>query len=59
MSSQRQAAQAMIDGERIKLPGPATFSLHERAARAGRNPATGAAMDIPVKRTVHFKEWTK
>ncbi|WP_278278535.1 MULTISPECIES: HU family DNA-binding protein [Acidithiobacillus] len=31
------------------------FTLHIIAARAGRNPKTGKSVDVPEKRTVHFK----
>ncbi len=48
-------AQALIDGESLTLPGLGTFSLKERAARAGHNPVTGEILQIPAKRSVHFK----
>jgi|AOMQ01.1.fsa_nt_gi DNA-binding protein HU-beta len=47
--------QTLIDGHDIKLPGLGTFSLKDRAARTGRNPATGESLEIPTKRTVQFK----
>ena len=34
------------DGKRISLPGFGTFKLNYRAARKGRNPATGEEIDI-------------
>ena len=48
-------AQALIDGESLNLPGFGTFSLKERAARPGHNPATGERIQISAKRSVHFK----
>jgi DNA-binding protein HU-beta len=48
-------AQTLIAGQNITLPGLGTFSLKERAARMGRNPATGESVQIPAKRSVHFK----
>lgn len=45
----------VLDGERVILPGFGSFSISERQARTGRNPATGAQMTIPASRTVRFK----
>ena len=39
----------------FRYPGFGTFKISERAARKGRNPQTGAAMDIPASKTVRFK----
>ena len=32
-----------------------TFEMKHRKARKGRNPATGAEIDIPAKNTVNFR----
>ena len=40
---------------RIALPGIGTFSVEERAARVGRNPATGAEIQIPAKKAIKLK----
>ena len=40
---------------RIALPGIGVFSVEERAARTGRNPATGQEIQIPARRVVKFK----
>lgn len=37
------------------IHGLGTFSVTERAAREGRNPQTGATIQIPAKRTVSVK----
>ncbi|HEX7381403.1 MAG TPA: integration host factor subunit beta [Nevskiaceae bacterium] len=42
-------------GERVEIRGFGSFSLHYRAARAGRNPKTGTAVEVPAKRVPHFK----
>lgn len=42
-------------GERVQLPGFGSFSISERAARTGRNPATGATIHIPASKSVRFK----
>ena len=36
------------------LPGLGKLKLKNRAARMGRNPATGATISIPAKRVVKF-----
>jgi len=42
------------DGE-VNLPGFGKFVVKTRAARKGRNPATGEAMDIAEKQVMSFK----
>jgi DNA-binding protein HU-beta len=42
-------------GEKIQLVGFGTFEVSERAAREGRNPATGEAMQISAARAPKFK----
>jgi DNA-binding protein HU-beta len=38
--------QEVADGKRLSLPGLGTFKLNYRAARKGRNPASGEEIDI-------------
>ncbi len=47
--------EALPHAGRIALPGIGVFEVSERAARKGRNPATGAEIDIPAKKTIKFK----
>ena len=42
-------------GERVVVSGLGSFSVSDRAARAGRNPKTGEAISIPASRAVKFK----
>lgn len=42
-------------GERIQLPGFGSFSVTSRAARKGRNPATGESITIKASKSVRFK----
>ena len=42
-------------GEKIQLVGFGTFEVSERAARTGRNPQTGAEMNIPASKAPKFK----
>ncbi len=46
---------ALKKGERVALVGFGSFSVVTRTARKGRNPQTGAEIDIPEKRVVKFK----
>lgn len=46
---------SLADGERIEIRGFGSFAVHERPARIGRNPKTGASVSIPSKRVPHFK----
>lgn len=48
-------AVALKNGESVSLIGFGTFSVKERAARTGRNPQTGAAIQIAASKTPSFK----
>ncbi len=45
---------ALKNGEKVQLAGFGTFEVKEIAARAGRNPATGAAIEIPACKKAAF-----
>ena len=47
--------RALKDEKRFAWPGFGTLVVHERAARRGRNPQSGEAIDIEARRTVAFK----
>lgn len=49
----------LVKGDSIILPGFASISVKQRAARTGRNPATGKPLDIPASKTVGFKVGSK
>ena len=57
------ALDALIDtiieelkaGERIAISNLGTFEVRERAARTGKNPRTGEAIEIAAKRIPAFK----
>jgi len=40
--------------ERVTLAGFGTFRVRQRKARTGRNPQTGATIQIPAKRVAKF-----
>ena len=50
-----EIAQALKKGERVSISGFGTFSVGNRAARQGRNPQTGATIQIPASKTLRFK----
>ena len=45
----------LAKGEEVKISGFGTFSVAERAAREGRNPSTGEAIQIPASKAPKFK----
>jgi DNA-binding protein HU-beta len=45
---------AMSKGDDIRLVGFGTFSVSHRAASKGRNPSTGAEVDIPARNVPKF-----
>lgn len=48
-------SEALTEEQRIEIRGFGSFSLHRRPARVGRNPKTGAPVNIPAKYVPHFK----
>ena len=46
---------ALARGEKVVIPGFGTFKRTRRAARMGRNPRTGEAIEIPASNAVSFK----
>jgi DNA-binding protein HU-beta len=59
----QRSIESMIEGigsslhkdERTTLVGFGTFTLSKRKARTGRNPQTGATIEIPAKQSVRFR----
>lgn len=47
--------EALKEGDKVQLMGFGTFEVKERAARTGRNPATGQTIEIPAGKTPSFK----
>ncbi|HIV12843.1 MAG: HU family DNA-binding protein [Clostridiales bacterium] len=48
-------SEELKKGEKVQLVGFGTFEVSERAAREGRNPATGEAMTIKASKSPKFK----
>ena len=47
--------EALIAGDKVALVGFGTFSVNERPAREGINPATKAKINIAAKKVAKFK----
>lgn len=47
--------EALKQGDRLALIGFGSFSISDRPARQGRNPQTGAKIEIEQKKVVKFK----
>ena len=47
--------KALKKGDRLSLIGFGSFSISKRSARTGRNPQTGAAIQIKAKNVIKFK----
>ncbi|MDR1365953.1 MAG: integration host factor subunit beta [Holosporales bacterium] len=46
---------ALLNGQKAELRGFGTFSIRKRRARVGRNPHTGASVNIPARSMPFFK----
>lgn len=47
--------EALKKGDKVQLVGFGTFEVRERAAREGRNPQTGATIQIKAAKVPAFK----
>lgn len=50
-----EVADALARGDRVELRGFGAFSVKQRGARIGRNPRTGAAVQVAEKFIPFFK----
>lgn len=46
---------AVGSGTELSIPGVGKITTRQKAARTGRNPATGMPVEIPAKTVVAFK----
>ena len=46
---------ALQSGDKIEIRGFGSFRTRQRNSRIGRNPKTGAKVDVPAKRVPFFK----
>lgn len=47
--------RALRRGDKIEIRGLGSFGTRQRPPRVGRNPKTGARVDVPAKRVPFFK----
>jgi DNA-binding protein HU-beta len=47
--------ETLKEGDKVQLMGFGVFEVKERAARIGRKPSTGEAIEIPAKKIPSFK----
>tara|TARA_B100000886_G_scaffold299939_1_gene228714 strand:- start:856 stop:1146 length:291 start_codon:yes stop_codon:yes gene_type:complete len=47
--------KALRKGDRVELRGFGVFYTNTQKARISRNPKTGAKVNTPEKKTIHFK----
>ena len=45
----------LVEGDKVSVIGFGTFEVRDRAARTGRNPQTGEALEIAASRVPAFK----
>ena len=50
-----EITSALSQGDRVELRGFGAFSVKQRGARVGRNPRTGATVDVDSKHIPYFK----
>ena len=54
-ATQSAIGSALAGGDNVSLVGFGTFNVRHRAARMGRNPQTGASIQIQASKSVGFK----
>ena len=47
--------RALRAGNKVEIRGFGTFNTRQRGGRTGRNPKTGARVEVPAKRIPFFK----
>ena len=50
-----EITSALAQGDRVELRGFGAFSVKQRGARTGRNPRTGATVEVDSKHIPYFK----
>ena len=48
-------SSSLAAGQSVTVAGFGTFEVRDRSARTGRNPRTGAAIEIPASRVPAFR----
>ena len=47
--------EALLEGDKVQVPGFGIFEVRDVAARTARNPATGETIDVPATKKPAFK----
>ena len=47
--------RSLQHGEKVELRGFGSFRIRQRKARVGRNPKTGARVEVPAKEIPYFR----
>ena len=47
--------EALLEGDKVQVPGFGIFEVRDVAARTARNPATGESIDVPATKKPAFK----
>ena len=47
--------ESLQNGEKVELRGFGSFKIRSRGPRKGRNPKTGAPVNVPAKKIPYFK----
>ncbi len=50
-----EVANALIDGDNVKISSFGSFTIREKAERIGRNPKTGVEVPISSRKVLVFK----
>lgn len=51
----QEITETLSDGGRVEIRGFGAFTTRNYAARMGRNPKTGEALEVPARRDVYFR----
>jgi integration host factor subunit alpha len=51
----KHMADALVDGEQVKISSFGTFSVRNKTKRVGRNPKTGEEVTIEPRRVLTFR----
>lgn len=54
VSIQAVIIESLVKQEKVTIPGFLTLDVIERGARTGRNPQTGAPLEIPARKAVRI-----
>ena len=50
-----EIGESLVRGDTVKISSFGSFYVREKGTRMGRNPKTGARVEVPAKRIPYFK----